>query len=77
VRHVRLAYLRAHSFFKDAPHVSFAVQDTDNVDGVCLQSVISESLQIQQPAMIEDFEFADCWKNIADPHEDFGLMTIY
>jgi len=34
----------------------------------------SESLQIQQPVMIEDFEFADCWKNIADPHEDFGLM---
>jgi hypothetical protein len=25
--------------------------------------------------MIEDFEFADCWKNIADPHEDFGLVT--
>jgi hypothetical protein len=25
--------------------------------------------------MIEDFELADCWKNIADPHEDFGLMT--
>jgi len=35
----------------------------------------SESLQIQLPAMIEDFELADCWKNIADPHEDFGLMT--
>ena len=25
--------------------------------------------------MIEDFEFADCWKNIADPHEDFGVAT--
>ncbi len=35
----------------------------------------SEWLQIQQPAMIEDFELADCWKNIADLHEDFGLMT--
>jgi hypothetical protein len=34
----------------------------------------SESLQIQQPAMIEDFELADCWKNIADPPEDFGVV---
>jgi hypothetical protein len=35
----------------------------------------SESLQIRQPVMIEDFEFAGCSKNIADPHEDFGVVT--
>ena len=35
---------------------------------------ISTEFQIQRPAMIEDFEVADCQKNIADPHKDFGLV---
>jgi hypothetical protein len=34
----------------------------------------SESLQIQQPAVIEDFELAGCQKNISDTPEDFGVV---
>lgn len=34
----------------------------------------SERLQTQRPAMSEDFEVADCQKDIADQHDDFGLV---
>jgi len=57
-----------HAFWQDLRH---SIRMLGSRPGFTLNK--SEWLQIRRPAMSEGFEVADCWRNIADPHEDFGL----
>ena len=59
---------------KDSFDVSFAVQDTNNVQGVFIQGVVNpDRIESGDRPWAEDREAADYWRNISDLHEDFGL----
>jgi hypothetical protein len=46
--------------FNDLPYVAFAVQNANNVEGVCLQSVINPNTSNPATGHERRFELADC-----------------